>query len=225
MKRFTFKLMTAAACLGMVAGEALAQERERSDRHERAERDNDRERPRGERSRGGERRERGSSNRTERQRRPQSGGFSGSGGFGGRPGGAGGFGGPGGPPSRPASFLRMFPVMAALDADGNGEISAEEIKAAPAALKKLDKNKDGKLTEAELRPTFPGFGGSRSGSARGGRGGFEGRGGAPQGRPSFEGDDRPQSPRVGGERSDHNERSDREEPDEERRRRPSRPRE
>ena len=164
MNRFTYKLMTAVAGLGLLTGEALAQERERSerrggDRRERAERDNDRERPRGERSRGGERRERGSSNRTERQRRPQSGGFGGGGGFGGRPGGpggpggAGGFGGPGGPPSGPASFLRMFPVMAALDADGNGEISAEEIKAAPDALKKLDKNKDGKLTEAELRPS------------------------------------------------------------------------
>ena len=57
--------------------------------------------------------------------------------------------------------------MAALDADGNGEISAEEIKGAVAALKKLDKNKDGKLTEDELRPSF---GGSRSGG-RGGRGG------------------------------------------------------
>ena len=152
MNRFTYKLMTAVAGLGLLTGEALAQERERSerrggDRRERAERDNDRERPRGERSRGGERRERGSSNRTERQRRPQSGGFGGGGGFGGRPGGpggpggAGGFGGPGGPPSGPASFLRMFPVMAALDADGNGEISAEEIKAAPDALKKLDKNR------------------------------------------------------------------------------------
>jgi hypothetical protein len=118
----------------------------------------------------------------------------------------------------------MFPIMAALDADGNGEISAEEIKAAPAALKKLDKNKDGKLTEAELRPTFPGFGGSRGGSdrggsSRGGRGGFGGRGGAPKGRPSFEGDDRPQPPRGGGERGERGERG------EERRRRPSRPRE
>ncbi|MFQ3167489.1 MAG: hypothetical protein ACI8QI_000015 [Limisphaerales bacterium] len=74
--------------------------------------------------------------------------------------------------------MRMFPVMAALDKDGNGEISAEEIKGAVAALKKLDKNKDGKLTEDELRPSF---GGSRSG----------GRDGATERRPSFEGGDRP----------------------------------
>ena len=59
--------------------------------------------------------------------------------------------------------------MAALDADGNGEISTEEIKVAPAALKKLDKNNDGKLTDAELLPSFPGGGGSRGGSVRGGR--------------------------------------------------------
>jgi len=122
--------------------------------------------------------------------------------------------------------MRMFPIMAALDADGNGEISAEEIKAAPAALKKLDKNKDGKLTDAELLPSFPGFGGSRGGSARGGssrggRGGFGGRSGAPQGRPSFEGDDRPQSPRDGAERRERGGRGERGGE----RRRPSRPRE
>ena len=55
--------------------------------------------------------------------------------------------------------MRMFPVMVALDSDGNGEISSEEIKGAVAALKKLDKNKDGKLTEDELRPSFGGRGG------------------------------------------------------------------
>ena len=70
--------------------------------------------------------------------------------------------------------MRMFPIMAALDADGNGEISTEEIKAAPAALKKLDKNNDGKLTDAELLPSFPGGGGSRGGSVRGGRSEREG---------------------------------------------------
>ena len=71
--------------------------------------------------------------------------------------------------------MRMFPVMTALDSDGNGEISPEEIKGAVAALKKLDKNKDGKLTEDELRPNFGGRGGasgqrpSRGGEGRGGQ--------------------------------------------------------
>ena len=192
--------MTAVAGLGLMTVNALAQERERDERREgerreRTERDSDRERPRGERSRSGERSER--SERGERSRRPQAGGSGVRGGFpgrpAGRPGGAGGFGGP---PGGTGGFMRMFPIMAALDADGNGQISTEEIKAAPAALKKLDKNNDGKLTDAELLPSFPGGGGS----VRGGRGGFGGRGGVPQGRPSFEGDDRPQSPRGGADR-------------------------
>ena len=157
--------MTAVAGLGLMTVNVLAQERERDERREgerreRTERDSDRERPRGERSRSGER-----SSRGERSRRPQAGGSGGRGGFPGRPGGAGGFGGP---PGGPGGFMRMFPIMAALDADGNGEISTEEIKAAPAALKKLDKNNDGKLTDAELLPSFPGGGGSRGGSVRGG---------------------------------------------------------
>ncbi len=44
------------------------------------------------------------------------------------------------------------PLVAALDADGDGIISAEEIANAPAALKKLDKNGDGQLTMDEIRP-------------------------------------------------------------------------
>ena len=61
----------------------------------------------------------------------------------------GGFGGgPGGfrmPPN---------PVVAALDADGNGELSEEEIKNASKALAALDKNKDGKINAEEMRPQF-----------------------------------------------------------------------
>ncbi len=78
------------------------------------------------------------------------------------PGGPPGFGGPGGPGrGGPGGFMAMFPVMAALDADKDGELSAEEISNAPAALRKLDKNNDGKLDAAEMRPEFPrgGFGG------------------------------------------------------------------
>ncbi len=36
--------------------------------------------------------------------------------------------------------------MEALDTNHDGELSAEEIANAPASLKKLDKNGDGKLT-------------------------------------------------------------------------------
>ena len=47
------------------------------------------------------------------------------------------------------------PLMMALDANHDGVIDATEISNAPAALKTLDKNGDGKLTQDELRPQRP----------------------------------------------------------------------
>ncbi len=47
------------------------------------------------------------------------------------------------------------PVMLALDADGDGTLSAAEIANAPRSLAALDANKDGKLTRDELRPLPP----------------------------------------------------------------------
>jgi Ca2+-binding EF-hand superfamily protein len=99
-------------------------------------------------------------------------------------------GGPGGPGPGPGGILRMLPVMAALDADEDGDISSEEIANATAALKTLDKNKDGKLTEDELRPNFggpggPGFGGPGFGGPGFGGPGFGGPG---FGGPGFGGD-------------------------------------
>lgn len=54
-------------------------------------------------------------------------------------------------------------VLTALDADKSKDISADEIAAAPAALLKLDKNQDGKLSEDEISPQRPdgGSGGQR----------------------------------------------------------------
>jgi hypothetical protein len=78
---------------------------------------------------------------------PPGGGGPGGGGPGG--GGPGGQGGPGGPPPPP-------PLVAALDANHDGVIDAQEIDNAPAALRTLDKNKDGKLTPDEFRPPHPG---------------------------------------------------------------------
>lgn len=49
----------------------------------------------------------------------------------------------------------MPPLVAALDADRNGVIDEAEIKGAADALRKLDKNNDGKLTPEELRPARP----------------------------------------------------------------------
>ena len=117
-------------------------------------------------------------------------------GFGGGP----GFGGPGfGPGGGPGMMMRAMPIMAALDADKDGVISSEEIDNAVAALKSVDKNNDGKITEEEMRPSFPGRDGgpgsgrpgARPGEGRGreaaegrgegrGREGGEGRGGNPE---------------------------------------------
>lgn len=47
------------------------------------------------------------------------------------------------------------PLMEALDTNHDGIIDSNEIANAPAALKTLDKNGDGKLTPDELRPQRP----------------------------------------------------------------------
>ncbi len=49
-------------------------------------------------------------------------------------------------------FMRANPVLAALDANHDGEISEVEIVTSPAALKRLDKNGDGSLTPEEVLP-------------------------------------------------------------------------
>ena len=71
-------------------------------------------------------------------------------------------------------MFQMMPVLSALDADKNGEISSEEIENATAALKTLDKNEDGELDGDEVRPQR----GQRGGGQRGGgqRGGGRERG-------------------------------------------------
>ncbi|MFN0108469.1 MAG: EF-hand domain-containing protein [Blastocatellia bacterium] len=72
-----------------------------------------------------------------------------------------------GGPGRPPDMMRRLPLMLALDVNGDGVISEEEISNATAALLKLDKNKDGKLTEEELRPEFPEGPGGRRGEGPG----------------------------------------------------------
>jgi len=62
--------------------------------------------------------------------------------------------GPGTRGPGPGFRLPPIPLLLALDADDDGEISAAEIQNASAALKKLDKNDDGKLSAEELRPQF-----------------------------------------------------------------------
>ena len=80
---------------------------------------------------------------------------------------------PAGPPSanKPAPGRQGFrrqppPIIAALDANHDGIIDETEIANAPAALKTLDKNGDGKLTMDELmgpRPMRGGGPGARPG--------------------------------------------------------------
>jgi hypothetical protein len=64
-------------------------------------------------------------------------------------------GGPGGPGGMNGHRPPPSPLMEALDANHDGVIDADEIANASAALKKLDKNGDGKLTQDELRPHRP----------------------------------------------------------------------
>jgi len=91
-----------------------------------------------------------------------------------------------------ARMMRMMPVLAALDADGDGVISKAEIKNAAAALRTLDKDKDGKLSKEEMQPDFSGmFGG-------GGSGGHSRGSHRDQGNHSDQGSnsDRPQRPAI-----------------------------
>jgi EF hand len=50
------------------------------------------------------------------------------------------------------TFMRVHPVLAALDTNHDGVISESEIRNASAALRSLDVNRDGKLVERELLP-------------------------------------------------------------------------
>ncbi len=87
-----------------------------------------------------------------------------------------------GPPGHEGRPPMVNPFVAALDTDGDHEISADEIKAASASLLTLDKNGDGKLTDDETRPPHPegGPGGGRGEGPPGGPGGG-GRGEGPPG--------------------------------------------
>ena len=73
------------------------------------------------------------------------------------------------------SYIKISPILNAVDVNQDGVLSATEIAASAAQIRKLDKNGDGKLTrdEAGIRmDQLPGRGGR--GEGRGGRG--EGRG-------------------------------------------------
>lgn len=54
--------------------------------------------------------------------------------------------------AHPAGFMRLHPVLNALDADHDGTISWRELQDEPAALKHLDRNYNGALEPAEILP-------------------------------------------------------------------------
>jgi Ca2+-binding EF-hand superfamily protein len=58
--------------------------------------------------------------------------------------------GRGGRSMEPPNFMKIDPIFAAVDADGDGEITAAELAKAPTALKKLDQNGDGQITPDEV---------------------------------------------------------------------------
>lgn len=61
------------------------------------------------------------------------------------------------------------PAMRILDADGDGVVSGAEMQQAAARFARLDADRDGKLTETEIRPAFGGP--PRGGGGPGGPGG------------------------------------------------------
>ncbi len=78
----------------------------------------------------------------------------------------------------PVSYIRISPILNAIDVNQDGVLSAAEIAASAAELKKLDKNGDGKLTRDEAgihMDQLPGRGG-RGGGRGEGRGEGRGRG-------------------------------------------------
>ncbi len=94
--------------------------------------------------------------------------------------------GPMGREGGPGRFLARLPIMLALNANQDGEVSAEEINGATEALKKLDKNADGKLSMDELMPSFEGMGPGPGGFGGGFPGGGFGGGFGGEGVPSPE---------------------------------------
>jgi hypothetical protein len=52
----------------------------------------------------------------------------------------------------PAAFISRNPVLAVIDTDRNGELSAGEIANSPVSLQVLDRNGDGRLTPDEYLP-------------------------------------------------------------------------
>ncbi len=62
-------------------------------------------------------------------------------------------GGAGSPSDRMKEMMQRIPVLAALDANGDGTLSEDELAAASKSLRKLDRDGDGEISGAELQPS------------------------------------------------------------------------
>ena len=82
----------------------------------------------------------------------------------------------------PRGARQASPIIEALDTNKDGIIDATEIAQAATALKKLDKNSDGKITPDEYRPQRPA--GPGGGNGRGGQGRPPGGQGVGPGQPA-----------------------------------------
>ena len=91
------------------------------------------------------------------------------------------------------------PLFAALDANHDGVIDETEIAQAPAALRKLDKNGDGKLTADELRAPRPGGAGGPGGGGEGDRSHRPGGPEGPRADRQRQGNDNPPPPPQDGQ--------------------------
>ncbi len=65
-----------------------------------------------------------------------------------------------------AMMLRNLPIMKALDLDEDGQLSASEVENASKSLMKLDKNGDGVISAEEMRPEPGPFMGSMEGAGQ-----------------------------------------------------------
>ena len=186
MKKLNILTMAAVAVM-MIAGTGMAQRADQPPREERVQPQRPEGQAPGREGRGAQGRE--GQGREGQGREGQGRGAQGRGAQGGAQGrGAQGRGAQGGAQGRGAQGgqrMPRLPIIQALDADQNGEISAKEIANAVAALKKIDANGDGKLTLEEMMPAGIG----RGAQGRGGEGQPQGRGaqgrggeGQPQGR-------------------------------------------
>jgi len=81
--------------------------------------------------------------------------------------------GPGGAP--------LNPMFAAIDADGDGVITSRELRKAVAALKKMDTDRDGNITLAEVNAQVLPAGANVPGLVRGGQSGGRNNFGGPAG--------------------------------------------